>query len=301
VVIWLVVVAASYAAPPKTPADPVAILQQQVHAQTEAIKKLGEEFRDQRRGTDLERRYLDIVDRVSTQLNIGWTPYGVTFTVLSSLIAIMAIFATALIVLQSREYRKAREEERRTHETQLKDQLERFTKEWTSFFTEAKAQSEEVKTLIEALKKASEQADEVGKQLAEKRKGGSERDKTLEGELAQLRQQIQSLSVDIAARGASMNTMGWAIYPSGSGAGGGVGVGGGVGGGVGVGGGSGSSGSPATAGFTRVFGQPVGAGGRPGEQEVRCAKCQHPFLAAPANTLPEVLLARKCPNCGHLN
>ncbi|MEO5579122.1 MAG: hypothetical protein ABIR58_00575 [Gemmatimonadaceae bacterium] len=42
----------------------------------------------------VDQRYVDLLERVNQQLDMAWTPYAVTFTILAIIVALLSIDGT---------------------------------------------------------------------------------------------------------------------------------------------------------------------------------------------------------------
>ena len=116
----------------------------------------------------LDRKYVGLLENVNGQLADRWSAYGVVFTVLAILVAVLTIGAGAMIIFRDREYKR-----------QLKEVLDQFGVVSSAFLADRKQEFAKLEEQIRA--KESERA---------KATAGEARER-VEAELASLRSERQ--------------------------------------------------------------------------------------------------------------
>lgn len=124
----------------------------------------------------LQNNYISLLEKTNTQLDLWWTPYWVTFTILSAIIWVWAIFAWVIFYGISSDYKKQQEKFREESNRLIQDtnsKLLNFTEQSSLLVGNFNIEMQE----------ARDQYDNLLKELKEKAKNEEDSEKKKELEM----------------------------------------------------------------------------------------------------------------------
>lgn len=79
----------------------------------------------QTNNSDMQEKYINILEKTNQQLSLYWTPYNTIITILTALFAILAIIFGFFIYIQSKEYKERLTEDKKRYA----EKIDKFLKE----------------------------------------------------------------------------------------------------------------------------------------------------------------------------